>query len=147
MSTTEPRIFTIEEVNALIPTLSSLVARQLVQQSEIERGLGELARLTGEVPRSLDASGSDSGETARVKDDLRARITRYEQGWRDVQGLGAVIKDPQIGLVDFYGRVEGRLVWLCWRYGEESLGYYHDLDTGYSGRRPLRADARERLLN
>jgi hypothetical protein len=58
-----------------------------------------------------------------------------------------VVKDPQTGLVDFYGRIDGRTVWLCWRYGEDCVGYYHDLDAGFSGRRPLTADVRRVLLN
>jgi hypothetical protein len=82
-----------------------------------------------------------------MKTELRRRIAHYEDGWRHVQELGAVVKDPQIGLVDFYGRIEGRLVWLCWRYGEESLRYYHELEAGYSGRQPLRPETRARLLN
>jgi hypothetical protein len=143
----DPRIFTIEEVETLIPTLSNLVGRQLLEQSEIERRLGELARLTGSVPRSLETTPGDTSETLSLKQELKSRINRYELGWREIQELGAVIKDPRIGLVDFYGRIEGRLVWLCWRYGEDALGYYHELSEGYSGRRPLKAETRERLLN
>jgi hypothetical protein len=141
-----PRVFTIEEVEALIPTLAHLVTAQLEQQGDIEQRLAELARLAGGLPRSLDDEPNDSSDVSRLKRELRDRIARYEDGWRKVTELGAVIKDPQIGLVDFYGRIDGRLVWLCWKYGEESLGYYHELETGYSGRRPL-APVRERLLN
>jgi len=61
--------------------------------------------------------------------------------------MGGVIKDPQTGLVDFYGRVGEKLVWLCWRYGEDSLSHYHDLEAGFSGRRLLTADVRRALLN
>jgi hypothetical protein len=143
----EPRVFTIEEVNSLIPELSQLVGQQLLEQSEIERRLAELARLLGEMPRSLDATPDDSSDVKRLKRELAGRIQEYETGWRKVTDLGAVVKDPQIGLVDFYGRLEGRLVWFCWRYGEESLGYYHDLEAGYGGRRPLGPQAREKLLN
>ena len=57
------------------------------------------------------------------------------------------LSDPQIGLVDFYGRVGEKLVWLCWRYGEDTLGYYHDLETGFPSRRPLTAEVRRHLLN
>ena len=142
-----PRVFTIEEINGLIPRLSQLVGQQLLEQSEIEERLAELARLSGGLPGSLEASAGDAAEVARLKAELRGRISRYEAGWRDVQSLGAVVKDPQIGLLDFYGQVDGRLVWLCWRYGEDSLGYYHDLEAGYSGRRPLGSEVRERLLN
>lgn len=141
------RIFTISEVNALIPALSSLVGEQLREQSEIEHGFAELVRLTGEPPRSLEAVNSDSAELHRLKDELRGRISRYETGWQRIQRWGGVIKDPQTGLVDFYGRVDGKLVWLCWRYGEDSLGYYHELTSGYSGRRPLSAEVRRKLVN
>jgi hypothetical protein len=145
--TTTQRVFTISEVNALIPALSSLVQDQLREQSEIEHGLAELMRLTGEPPRSLEPASLDSAEVNRLKRDLRSRISRYETGWQRVQKWGGVIKDPQTGLVDFYGRVDGKLVWLCWRYGEDTLGYYHDLTSGFSGRRPLSADVRRKLVH
>jgi hypothetical protein len=141
------RVFTISEVNALIPALSSLVHDQLKEQSEIEHGLAELMRLTGQPPRSLEPNAADSGEISRLKHELRKRIARYETGWQRVKKWGGVIKDPQTGLVDFYGRVDGKLVWLCWRYGEDTLGYYHDLTAGYSGRRPLSADVKRKLVN
>jgi hypothetical protein len=142
-----PRVYTIEEINGMIPRLSQLVGQQLLEQSEIEQRLAELARLGGGLPGSLEPGDGDQADVLKLKSDLRGRIARYEAGWREVQSLGAVVKDPQIGLLDFYGQVDGKLVWLCWRYGEDSLGYYHDLEAGYSGRRPLKSELRERLLN
>ena len=141
------RVFTISEVNALIPALSSLVGDQLREQSDIEHGLAELTRLSGATPSSLEAGADDRKDVLKLKQDLKARIERYEAGWQRVKSLGGVIKDPQIGLVDFYGRVGQKLVWLCWRYGEDTLGYYHELESGYPGRRPLTADVRRHLLN
>lgn len=147
LSMDSARVFTISEVNALIPTLSVLVAQQLREQSNIEQGLAELTRLTGETPITLEQLDADIPEVRRLKADLRRRVGRYETGWSKVRELGGIVKDPQIGLVDFYGRVEGRVVWLCWRYGEDTLGYFHELDAGYSGRRPLSANVRKSLLN
>jgi hypothetical protein len=141
------RLFSIAEVNALIPTISVLVGQQLREQSEIEQGLAELTRRTGRPPRSLVQNPEDAGDVTRIKRDLRERVRRYEAGWERIQELGGVVKDPQTGLVDFYGRIDGRTVWLCWRYGEDSVGYYHDLDAGFSGRRPLTPDVRRALLN
>lgn len=141
------RVFTISEVNALIPTLSVFVAQQLREQSNIEQGLAELTRLQGETPITLEHREDDTPEVRRLKADLRRRVGRYEAGWSKVRELGGIVKDPQIGLIDFYGRVEGRVVWLCWRYGEDALGYYHELDGGYFRRRPLSADVRKSLLN
>ena len=141
------RVFTISEVNALIPDLSDLVGDQLREQSEIEHGFAELTRLSGSTPKSLEAGVDDQSGVARLKRDLKERIERYEAGWVRVQTMGGVIKDPQTGLVDFYGRVGEKLVWLCWRYGEDSLSHYHDLEAGFAARRPLTADVRRHLLN
>jgi len=131
----------------MLPQLSQLVAEQLLEQSAIEQGLGELTRLTGSSPTTLKPAPGDPPEVERLKRDLRQRISRYEARWRKVQSWGGVVKDPRAGLVDFYGRIEGKLVWLCWRYGEESVDYYHDLDSGYAGRRPLTPEVRRTLLN
>lgn len=141
------RVFTVEEVDALVPTLTRLVGAQLERQSNIERMLEALMAETGELPHSLSGGSSDTDEVRTLKTDLRDQISQYNQGWEEVQSLGAVVKDPKVGLVDFYGRIDGRLVWLCWRYGESRLGFYHDLDSGFSGRREIGPATRDRLLN
>lgn len=144
---TIPRVFTPSEVDALIPELTLLVGEQLVRQTEIEGALAVLAKHVGGLPKSLDEDEADDEEVARLKTRLREKIAIYDSGWRQIQALGAVVKDAQIGLVDFYGQVEGKLVWLCWRYGEESLRYWHELEAGYSCRRPLRRDPADRVWN
>ncbi len=141
------RVFTIAEVNALIPDLSDLVGDQLREQSDIEHGLAELTALCGTTPETLETDADDLREVVKLKRDLSKRIARYEAGWARVQTMGGVIKDPQIGLVDFYGRIGGKLVWLCWRYGEDKLTHYHELESGYFGRRALTTDQRRELLN
>jgi putative hydrolase of the HAD superfamily len=50
---------------------------------------------------------------------------------------GVVLRDPESGLVDFLGEVDGRRVWLCWRAGEGRVSHYHELDSGFAGRKPL----------
>ncbi len=141
------RIFTIEEVDALIPELSRRIGMQLALGVEIESLVKRLARETGEQVESLDPDPRESPAARGLRSDLRTSVARYEQGWRDIQSMGAIVKDTTMGLLDFYGRLEGRLVWLCWRYGESRLGYYHELDTGFSGRRALRTETRTRVLN
>jgi len=141
------RVFSVEEVDHLIPSLSSRVGELLIARSEIERLLAELSQHLGHEPQTLQAEPSDAAHTTRAKTELRERMTAYEQGWNEIEELGAIVKDPRIGLLDFYGVIEGRLVWLCWRYGEDSLGYYHELTAGYAGRRALGRRERALLLN
>lgn len=143
----QQRVFTVQEVDNLIPTLSSKVGDLLIARSEIERLVAELSEQLGYEPKSLQPDPDDSGSIAATKQDLRQRMSRYEQGWNEIEAMGAFVKDPRIGLLDFYGNIEGRLVWLCWRYGEDSLGYYHELNAGYAGRRTLGRRERALLLN
>jgi hypothetical protein len=59
---------------------------------------------------------------------------------REIERLAAediVLRDPESGLVDFPGELEGERVWLCWRVGEERVAHWHALDSGFAGRRPL----------
>lgn len=142
-----PRVFTIAEIDALIPELSHRVGAQLALGVEIEGLVRRLARVTGGPVSSLDPIPEEPAETASLRANILRHIAQYERGWRHIQGLGAIVKDTSMGLLDFYGKVEGRLVWLCWRYGEDRLGYYHELDTGFSGRRALAEGTRARVLN
>jgi hypothetical protein len=142
-----PRVFTIEEIDELIPELSRRVGAQLALGAEIERLVRLLSRATGEPVASLDPSPDEPADAQSLRSHLRDCVARYEQGWRDIQALGAVVKDTSAGLLDFYGRLDGRLVWLCWHFGESHLGYYHELDTGFSGRKALGVETRNRVLN
>jgi hypothetical protein len=141
------RPFTIEEVNALIPTLTDLVGRQMTRHGEIAQHLAELAQVTGDLPSSLAAEPRESKLVRQLKRELRRMIERYARGWTEVRALGGVVKDTHVGSIDFYSSVDGRLVWLSWRYGEDSVGFYHELDGGCVGRKPLRSDVLDRSLN
>ena len=143
----QPRLFTLEEANALVPTLHRIVGRQMLRQVEIEDRLRRLTQASGRVPDDLDIVEGDSAEVRVLKSDLMERLAAYEEGWREVAALGAVVKDTRIGLIDFYGRVRGRAVWFCWRYGEERVDYFHEVDGTFAYRKPLGRKKREKLLN
>jgi hypothetical protein len=146
--TKEPQFFTLEAANALVPQLRDIVGRQLARRSEIEERLKALASATGEVPTELTPPGpSDPPSVRALKRELLERIGAYQEGWSEVEELGAVLKDPRLGLVDFYGHVEGKAVWLCWRFGEEEIAHYHALDEGFSARKPIGASLKRSLLN
>jgi hypothetical protein len=119
---TSPRFYTVEEANAALPRLRVIVAQQMERIAELQRGQRDAA-----------------AHAALVKE--------YEDGWREVEAMGVVVKDPRIGLLDFYGKVDGRVVCLCWKYGEETVAHYHDLDAGFAGRKPLAGAPLRALLN
>jgi hypothetical protein len=141
------QVFTLEAANALVPKLNVMVRAQLLRRAEIESRLKSLSELAGDVPEDLSPEVGDAENVRAMKTELLARITQYQDAWKEVELLGAVVKDPRVGLVDFYGKVDGQSVWLCWKYGEPEIGHYHALDEGFSARRPIRHSIRQRLLN
>lgn len=143
----ERRVFTLEAVNELVPRLQEMVRRQLSRRSEIEQLLARLGRALGDVPERIVLDPADPQDVRGLKRELMRCIDEYRAGWREVEETGAVLKDPRIGLLDFYGNVDGKLVWLCWKYGETEVCWYHALEEGFSGRKPLAHSIRQRLLN
>ncbi|MCS6898994.1 MAG: DUF2203 domain-containing protein [Myxococcales bacterium] len=141
------REFTIEEANALVPELHRIVSKQLWVQQQLEGRIEQLHKLLGCLPRELAPLREDSEEVCTLKKQISELMAQVEEGWGKIQEMGALVKDPQTGLVDFYGRVGGRLVFFCWRFGEESIQHYHELDEGFRGRKPLPPQPRHRLLN
>ena len=132
------RHFTPEEANEALaevrPLVESMVAHRrahvdaLARQEELEghiRGNGggippaELAETAAEIER-------EARELAGVVDDLTA--------------LGVEVKDVDEGLVDFPALRGDETVLLCWKLGEDEIGYWHTIDGGFAGRRPLPFD-------
>jgi hypothetical protein len=69
--------------------------------------------------------------------DMLLHLTRSMER---VARSGAQIKDPRLGVIDFPARREGRVVLLCWKLGEPDVGFWHEIEDGYAGRRPLDED-------
>jgi hypothetical protein len=142
-----PPIFTLEAVNALVPRLRILMDAQMGRRSEIERRLAQLAEVMGRAPDSIQVDEDDPREVRDLKRQLVERVDAYQAAWREIEEMGAVLKDPRAGLVDFYGHVDGKAVWLCWKYGEDAVTHYHGLDEGFGGRKPIEPRMRHRHLN
>jgi hypothetical protein len=130
------RYFSPAEVEALIPVLTELMEDMMRAQAE---ATAARERLRGEQQRLAMAGGGvlDRGEWQEAKRRLEAETQRLEGGIAEVTKLGGVIKDFGMGLVDFPHQREGRVVNLCWKYGEKHIRYWHGLDEGYAARKPL----------
>jgi len=141
-----PRFFTLEEAQALMPRVKKLVALQLDRRAALEQLLAQLALRTGSPPETIVENPDDADDVKALKRDILSRIEDYQRGWNELEDLGAVLKDAKTGLLDFYSKIEGKTVLLCWRHGEDQIEHYHDLDSGFAGRKPLSA-VRSRMYN
>jgi hypothetical protein len=142
-----PAVFTLEAVNELVPRLRALMGAQMDRRLDIERRLEQLADLIGRAPETIQVDDIDPPDVRTLKRELLDRIDAYRDAWREIEDMGAVLKDPRTGLVDFYGRVDGKLVWLCWKYGEDAVSHYHALDEGFVARKAIEPTMRRRHLN
>ncbi|MCU0655038.1 MAG: DUF2203 domain-containing protein [Polyangiaceae bacterium] len=139
--------FSLDEADALVPRLHRIVSRQLLAQRELEEVLEKLHTLLGQLPRELAILGDESDEVRALKEAAGRLMDEVDAGWCQVQELGGQVKDPRVGLVDMPGLLEGRPVLFCWRFGEEHIAHYHELDEGFSARKPLPSRPRHRLFN
>jgi hypothetical protein len=127
------RLFTLDDALELLPTVRQLIAEIQAAKREMDDASTELDRLMG-------LSGGNGHLAADV---ASARMVVQEQGQRlesligELDSLGVELKGIDDGLVDFPSEREGRVVYLCWRVGEETIAYWHELTTGFAGRQPL----------
>ena len=131
-----PRTYSVEEANAALPEVRRLVETIVLRVGALPE-LQETARVA-EYRAGRDGAGAGDEqalESARhalqsAELDLTGAVARLER-------IGVALKDPRIGLVDFYGYREGELVELCWKLGEDAVANWHRIGEGYAGRKPL----------
>ena len=132
------RIFTVDEANRLLPGIEE-VFRAMDATSARARELSDLVA-DGEAywgKAIEDPANEDHARSVAIKEELAAALQSLNEGAIKLTALGCELKDPNRGLVDFYGYVNGELVYLCWQRGEKEIGFWHTLEAGFPGRRPL----------
>ena len=83
------------------------------------------------------ALANDPDRLERLTRDRRAAEERFRLTLAAVNELGAYVKDPEVGLIDFYSWRGDEMVFLCWKHGEEDIAAWHPIDEGFSGRRQI----------
>ena len=129
------RYFSPEEVEALIPRLTTLMGEVMERHGALS---GVRERVEEERRRLAIVGGGIPAGTWREDAALVDRVTKeIEERLEKVMALGGVPKDLSIGLVDFAHLRDGRKVNLCWKHGEREIRFWHGLDEGYSSRKGL----------
>jgi hypothetical protein len=137
------RFYSLTDANALVPDLAVVAARLRDERAELvglrdayrDREGALIEELIAEAPLPED----DDPELRRLRLRMRGLVDQMQADvvWLDERGI--VLRDIPTGLIDFPALVSGRQAWLCWRLGEERVGFWHDTDEGFAGRRPLEA--------
>lgn len=124
------KLFTIEEANALLPSVREILQR--IRRSR--RKLNAYRREAQQAAEGAEHGGGGMEGGGRYA----VVITNFTMEMSELEGLGVQLKDFDRGLVDFPSLRDGRVVLLCWQLGEgDELEWWHDMDTGFGGRTPL----------
>jgi len=137
------RTFTLDEAQALLPLVESLLNRAIEAKqaaAELEKEQSALVQrvfLQGGV--LLDVAKTQKRKTAQV-----ALIQRAKDSLQEINAIGVQIKDLDVGLLDFPCLLDGETVLLCWKRGESRIDFWHRMEDGFRGRQPI--DARFRRI-
>ncbi len=122
------KYFTPEEANQALPLVRALV-EDVMQAREI------IIKAQPELWPVLEKSIGNGG--SKKAGELLHEFRRVENGIKSLQQIGCELKDMSIGLVDFPTLRDGREALLCWKYDEPEVAFWHDLQSGYAGRKRL----------
>lgn len=130
------RLYTPDQANRALPLVRRIVEDVVRVHGRWREVVQELELLASGV--RADRPDARVVALEREAQALASDLDAFE---RELDALDIALKDREVGLVDFPGEQEGRRVWLCWRLGEPAVRYWHDLDAGFAGRRPLRPES------
>jgi hypothetical protein len=131
------KIFTTDEANRMLPLVSRIVEDIVDTYGDVNVALqeyeAEKARAEDDEARLPELRRRDA-DVARVLD-------RFQNLIEEIENLGGTVKDYERGMIDFYGEIDGEIVYLCWTRGEERIAHWHRLDEGFGRRRAIPAPA------
>jgi hypothetical protein len=127
------KLFTLDEALALLPTVRQIVSEIRDRKREVDAASAVLERLLA----ATGGNGNVADDLARARQAMETAATRLQAVMQELDETGAELKGIEEGLIDFPSQREGRVVYLCWRFGEETISFWHELDAGFAGRQPL----------
>jgi hypothetical protein len=130
------RYFTREQAERLLPTVERLIREAVFFKAEFQEADGILRAATREIMmRGGMSMDRDRLLNARQKRD--ASVAKLQSVLEQIQEQGCLVKDLDIGLLDFPTLYRGREVYLCWKLGESRIDFWHGVDEGFRGRKPI----------
>ena len=130
------RTFTLQEAQNLLPVLESLLRAAMDGKKLIEAVDNELQDLAHRVMMSGGLL-VNVVQMARRKAEREKAIHRVKDTLAEINAIGVQVKDIDIGLLDFPCKVEGRIILLCWKLGEQGITHWHTSSEGFAGRKPV----------
>jgi hypothetical protein len=132
------RYFTPAEANELLAEVCPAAERLVAHRQAFSEAAARRARLTTHV--AGNGGDLDPGEVREDAEQMEREAETVAAAVEELNGLGVLVKDLDRGLVDFPALRGGEEVLLCWHVGEEEVAFWHGVDEGFAGRKPLPLD-------
>ena len=136
MSDEEGKLFSLTEAERLRVQLEPI----LIEAMETHRKLSGYDEQLLSLAERIQRSGGMQVPYERI---AKQRLERnrlqeaVEEALEKIQSTGCVVKDLDMGLLDFPARIDNQDVYLCWKLGEDRIRFYHSQDEGFAGRKPI----------
>ncbi len=134
-----PRFFTLRQAEELLPQVESAIRDAISLRSEYQQAEAEWQNFA----RRITMLGGVAVDHSRLTDQKNHRESialRLKEAIEKIQDHGCVIKDLDIGLIDFPTLFHGEEVYLCWKLGESGISFWHGMNEGFRGRKPIDHD-------
>jgi hypothetical protein len=134
-----PRYFTLAEARQYLPAVQSAIrdaidAKKVLDAAEKDhRAMVERIMFSGGTSVNHEAAVMARAKREASQVTLKRMFENFEQ-------IGCLVKDLDTGLIDFPALYRGKEVYLCWRLGEPDIDFWHPVDEGFAGRRPIDSD-------
>ena len=129
----EFKLFTLAEAERTLPLVRRIVQDLTIEYPVWRAAVAKFELLTG----GARAEWGETGELFAARDTVARHADRINRYLLELEAVGCVFKGFEAGLVDFYSLREDRPIFLCWRLGEDRITYWHEIDSGFTGRQPI----------
>ena len=136
MADEESKLFSLTEAERLRGQLEPI----LIEAMESRRKMVEVEQILGALQERIQRSGGlqvPYEKTARTRLERNRLEAGIQSALERITSTGCVVKDIDVGLLDFPSRLNNEEVYLCWKLGEDRIRFYHRQDEGYASRKPL----------
>jgi len=134
-----PRYFTLTQAQSAVREIEPLLREACDRKAELAAAGADL-HAEGERVRISGGALVDHGKLSRIVERRDQAVGRLRAALETIQDSGCLVKDLDLGLLDFPTLLRGEEVYLCWKLGESDIAFWHGVDEGYRGRKPIDRD-------
>jgi hypothetical protein len=130
------KLFTLQEAEELIPSLEEWLPEAIDAKKQAIEADGELQKIVTRI-QLMGGLELNPAQVSRFKHVKKHAVRRLQDAMEQIEESGCVVKDLDLGLIDFPAMLGEQQVFLCWKLGERRIEFWHGIHEGFAGRKPI----------